>query len=166
MGVIPWWTLTYVASTVAVNVIWGVVPWLGSFIVGAIFMVRDAAQEEVGPKVLWATALGVGISYVAASPGVALASAAAFGIGEGLDFVMCHLLRGRSLRQRMFLTQPVNVAVDSAIFLLGLQLGIGLPWSWSLFGIQCGSKMVALVALAWPRSAAAQTEEAPSHDAT
>lgn len=150
---IPWWTLGYIASTVLVNVLWGWIPWVGSFVVGAIFMIRDAAQEEVGPKVLWATALGMGISYVAAGPGVALASAAAFGVGEGFDYVACHYLRGRPLRQRMLITQPLNVATDTAVFLLGLQLGIGLPWSWGLFGIQCASKMTALVALTVPARA-------------
>lgn len=147
MRKIPWWTVAYVASVVVVNVLWGVVPWVGSFIVGFCFLFRDGSQDELGARVLWATAAGVLLSYLMASPGVALASAAAFAIGEGTDFLMCRWLRDQPLRSRMLITQPVNVAMDTSVFLLGLQMGIGLPWSWSMFGIQCASKMAALVVL-------------------
>lgn len=147
------WLAVYVASMVLVNVLFGWVPLIGSIVVGGIFLARDAAQDFSPKLTLAATFVGIGLSYAMASPGVALASAAAFAVGELSDFGACHLLCHRTLRERMIITQPLSVLLDTTVFMVGLMYGIGLPWSWSMFAVQVGSKFVALavLVLVWRR---------------
>jgi uncharacterized PurR-regulated membrane protein YhhQ (DUF165 family) len=147
------WLAVYVVSMVGVNILFGWVPVVGSIVVGGIFLARDAAQDYSPRLTLGATFLGLGLSYAMASPGVALASALAFGVGEFSDFAACHFLRHRTLRERMIITQPISVFLDTTVFLLGLMYGIGLPWSWTMFGTQVVSKFVALavLVLVWRR---------------
>jgi len=148
------WLAVYVVSMVGVNLLFGVVPLVGSFVVGGIFLVRDAAQNAVGKWVLLATAVGVVLSYFMASPGVALASALAFAAGEFSDYALNVRWRQKTLRERMILTQPVSVLLDTVVFMVGLILGTGMLWSWSMFGVQVGSKMAAFAVLfAIPRAA-------------
>lgn len=145
------WLVAYVASTVLVNVLWGIVPWVGSFVVGGIFLIRDAAQDRSGRWVLAATGAGIVLSYLMASPAVSLASSAAFAVSEVSDYAINARLMHKPLWERMLITQPLNVVLDTAVFLLGLQMGLGVPWSWGMFGIQVASKSAAVVAVRWVR---------------
>lgn len=145
----------YVASIVFVNWAFGVLPVLrfgsdiwspASIIVGAIFILRDFAQRELGHRVLLASLLGIVISYVMADPRVATASAIAFGVSEATDWAVFSLLRS-SFRRRVVLSSLVGVPVDTACF-LGL-LGF---FSWTGFAVMVASKLVALaVVFAMPR---------------
>jgi uncharacterized PurR-regulated membrane protein YhhQ (DUF165 family) len=138
------WLVVYVASMVVVNLLFGWVPFVGSIVVGGIFLARDAAQDYSPRLTLAATFAGIGLSYAMANQGVAIASAAAFAVGELSDFGACYALRHRTLRERMIITQPLSVFLDTTVFMVGLMYGIGLVWSWSMFSVQVVSKFAAL----------------------
>ncbi len=119
-------TLLYVALIVAVN--WGftVVPLVQipggemwpplSLVVGFIFVLRDFAQREIGHRVLLAMLVGAGLSYIMASPVVAVASAAAFLLSELADWAVFTITR-RPLSQRILISSAIGTPVDSAVFL-------------------------------------------------
>jgi queuosine precursor transporter len=135
------WTVAYVASVVAVNVIFGIVPWLGSFIVGGIFILRDLSQREIGHRVLLASAIGIGISYLMANPAIATASAVAFGVSEVLDWIVFSRWRG-SFRSRVIASSIAGAPVDSALFML-----LAGFFAWPGFAVMTGSKLLALAVL-------------------
>jgi len=130
-------TALYIALIVAVNYAFSVVPLVKlpdgtmwppvALLVGFVFVVRDFAQREVGHKVLLAMLVGVGISYVMANPFVAVASAAAFLIGELVDWAVYTFTR-RPLSQRILFSSLLGAPVDSAVFLgiLGLLSPVGV----------------------------------------
>lgn len=138
------WTAVYVASIVGVNLLFGVVPFIGSFVVGGIFILRDFAQREIGHRVLLASVAGIGISYAMAGPGVALASAAAFGASEACDWAVFTLTK-RPFRERVIASSLVSVPVDSAVFLLALG-----AFGWAPLAVQIASKLVALAVVLRP----------------
>ncbi len=122
-------TLIYIALIVAVN--WGftVVPLVKmpggemwppmSLAVGFIFVVRDFAQREVGHRVLIAMLVGAGLSYVMASPYVAIASAAAFLVSELVDWLV-YTFTHRPLAARILYSSLLGTPVDSIVFLWGI----------------------------------------------
>ena len=144
----------YVAIIVAVNVMFNAGAWwanVATVCVGLGFIVRDYAQRDLGDKVLYATALGVGISFIMASPGVAVPSAVAFALSETVDWAVVRRLWARPMWERVLMSHLVSVPLDSAVFLVGLVWGIGLPWSWQMFGQMVALKMAALVVIWWRR---------------
>jgi uncharacterized PurR-regulated membrane protein YhhQ (DUF165 family) len=145
---IPVWTALYVCIIVLVNVAFGIAPLIANVIVGVGFIVRDLAQREVKDRILWATALGVVLSYLMADKGVAVASAVAFGIAETVDWYVVRRLHDRPMLTRMLVSHLVSVPVDSTIFLVGLVLSIQMPWSWMVWGTMILLKFVAL-AIIW-----------------
>ncbi|SBW03036.1 conserved membrane hypothetical protein [uncultured delta proteobacterium] len=129
------YALLYVFSVVLVNWLFTVIPpvmlpggevWPPtSLVVGFVFVIRDYAQRAVGHKVLFAMLAGAGISYFMAGPEIAFASMAAFLVGEVLDWTM-YTYTGRPFSQRIFLSSLVSTPVDSAVFLLLINMaGLG-----------------------------------------
>lgn len=122
-------TLVYIALIVAVN--WGftVVPLVElpggemwppmSLAVGFIFVVRDFAQREIGHRVLIAMLIGAGLSYVMAAPYVAIASAAAFIVAEGADWLI-YTVTKRPLSERILYSSVIGTPLDSIVFLYGI----------------------------------------------
>jgi len=122
-------TLIYIALIVAVN--WGftvvaLVKMQGgemwppmSLVVGFIFVVRDFAQREIGHRVLVAMLIGAALSYVMASPFVALASAAAFFVSELADWLV-YTVTKRPLSQRILFSSLLGTPIDSVVFLYGI----------------------------------------------
>ena len=118
--------ITYILLIVGVNWAFSVTPviplrngevWAPlSLIVGFIFVVRDVAQRRVGHHILWGMLAGCAISWKLASPGIALASAAAFALGELADWVIFTLTR-RPLSSRILLSSLIAVPLDSLTFL-------------------------------------------------
>lgn len=150
------WTAAYVSSVVAVNWAFTVLPMIstpwgpispGTVLVGGIFILRDFSQREIGHRVLGATLLGIGISYVMADPFVALASAAAFGASEIVDWAIYTVTR-RPFKQRVVASSLVSVPVDTAVF-LGMLGWLSFPG----FVLMCATKWIALGALALPAPA-------------
>lgn len=112
----------YVLSIVFVNwaftvfpMLWGVLP-AATFVVGLVFVLRDLAQRQCGHYVLLAMASGVAISVYMASPGVALASGAAFAVSETIDWLVYSYTR-RPWRDRILLSSVISTPFDSMVFL-------------------------------------------------
>lgn len=127
---------TYIALIVGVNFAFTVTPLIPlpngemwaplSLIVGFIFVVRDYAQRRVGHHVLWGMLVGCVVSWFMASPRLALASAAAFAVGELGDWAV-YTFTHRSFSQRILISSLVGAPLDSIVF-LGM-IGLATPWS-------------------------------------
>jgi uncharacterized PurR-regulated membrane protein YhhQ (DUF165 family) len=149
------WVALYVVTIVAVNWSWANVPpiWggvtAGSIAVGFLFLVRDAAQGEVGHRRIWgAMVLGAFLSALGAPWRIAAASFGAFIVAEGIDWAVFTYLK-RPKIERMVWSSAAGVPVDSLIFLLGAGY-----FTAAGFAVMVACKFVAvaaLVALWFPR---------------
>jgi queuosine precursor transporter len=120
------WVVAYIASIVLVN--WGftVVPLVSlgdlgmwppmSLVVGAVFVLRDYAQREVGHWVIPAMLIGGALSWWMASPAVAIASVSAFLISELADWAVYTFTR-RPFRERVLYSSALGTPIDSAVCL-------------------------------------------------
>lgn len=146
-------TLLYIALIVAVNYGFSVVPLVKlpdgtmwppmSLVVGFIFVVRDFAQREIGHKVLLAMLVGAALSYVMASPYVAIASAAAFLVSEVVDWLVYSLTK-RPLSQRILTSSLLATPLDSAVFLYGIG-----AFSWAGVLAMTVSKLIGAAIVWW-----------------
>ena len=87
-----------------------------SLAVGFVFVVRDYAQQRVGHHILWAMLVGCALSWLFASPELALASAAAFAVGELADWAV-YTFTGKPFSQRILLSSLLGTPLDSLVFL-------------------------------------------------
>ena len=119
-------TALYVILIVAVNYGFTVVPLVAlpggevwppiSLLVGFIFVARDYAQREIGHRVIIAMLAAGVLSYVMASPFIAVASVAAFLISEFADWAV-YTFTGRTFARRVLLSSAVGTPIDSVVFL-------------------------------------------------
>lgn len=118
-------TSLYILFVILVNTLFLVVPpihifgvdlVLGELVVGAIYIVRDFAQREIGHYVFFAMIAAALISYVLADPTIALASLAAFSVGEIIDWLIFTFTK-RPLSKRLLLSAGLSAPIDSWIFL-------------------------------------------------
>lgn len=138
--------LTYIGLIAGVNWAFAIIPLVelpggdlwspAALIVGFVFVVRDFAQRRVGHHILWAMLAGCAISWIMASPQLALASAAAFAIGELADWT-CYTFTKRPFSQRILLSSAIGVPLDSFAFLSFI--GIASPMS---IAIMSASKLL------------------------
>ncbi|MDR1857804.1 MAG: VUT family protein [Desulfovibrio sp.] len=136
----------YATLVVGVNWAFAVVPMVAlpngdvwtpvSLVVGFIYIVRDFVQIRTGHHVLWAMLAGCIASWYLASPELAIASAAAFAVGEAFDWALFSFTR-RPFSQRILLSSLVGVPLDSFVF-LGL-VGMATPVT---FAAMTASKLV------------------------
>lgn len=129
--------LVYIALIAGANWIYEVTPLVTlpggdlwspvDLIVGFVFVVRDFAQRRVGHHVLWAMLAGIAISWAMVSPELALASAAAFAIGELADWAIFSLT-GKPFSQRILVSSLLGAPLDSLVFLtlVGLASPVGM----------------------------------------
>lgn len=98
-----------------------------SLVVGFTFVVRDYAQKRVGHHILWAMLAGCAVSWFLASPELAIASAAAFAVGELADWAIFTFTK-RPFSQRILLSSLLGTPLDSLVFLtlIGLATPLGL----------------------------------------
>jgi len=145
------WTATYILSIVLVNWLFVVVPplptpigelYLATLVVGAVFVLRDYAQREIGHKVLLATLTAGVITWFMTTPALAVASIAAFAISEMADWAVFSFT-GRPLQKRILISSLISVPLDSLAFLY--LSGYLTPIS---FGTETLSKAVG-VAIVW-----------------
>lgn len=115
----------------------------GTFTAGLVLAARDAVRESAG---IWASyaciAAGVTASALMASPQLALASGAAFGLSELVDAAIYERLRQAGKTRALAASNAVGAAVDSCLFLTlaGFPLWPALPG-------QIGVKWAVAVAL-------------------
>jgi queuosine precursor transporter len=143
------WTIACVASVVAVNALFLLVPpftvggitlTLGSFVVGATFILRDFAQREIGHRVLWATIAGTVVTAFM-SPGLAIASGVAFLASETLDWAVFSRWPGE-FRSRVVASSLAGAPIDSVIFMT-----LAGFFSWPGMLVMTASKLCALALL-------------------
>lgn len=145
-------TAAYVGSVVAVNVgfvylpapvIFGEHVPLTALLVGFVFVVRDYCQRQIGHWVIAWMAVACALSYLMASPKVAVASAIAFAIAEGIDWLVYTVTR-KPLSQRILLSSLIATPLDSWVF-LGL-----MGWASPLgIALMTACKLVAAFLIYW-----------------
>lgn len=129
----------YVGCVVALNVGFSHQPQLDvlwSTLAGGVLALRDGAQRSWGHGVLGWMLVAAGLSYQLGNPAVALASAAAFGVSESVDWLV-YTTTQRPFAERVWRSVLASAPVDTAVFLNLAQL-----WSWPLFAIGAGSKIL------------------------
>lgn len=85
-------------------------------LVGFVFVSRDFAQRRVGHHILWGTLAGSILSWWWATPQLALASAAAFAVGEMGDWALFTFTK-RPFSQRILISSLIGCPLDSLVFL-------------------------------------------------
>ena len=88
-------TISYIIAIVVLNMAVVYLPHVAAFgesfspadvMVGLIYLVRDFAQREIRHYIFAAMIIGASLSYILATPDIALASASAFIVGECIDW--------------------------------------------------------------------------------
>ena len=102
-----------------------------------MLVLRDVTQRSWGQGTLVLMLVAAAVSYRLATPQLALASAAAFLISETIDWGVYSLTQ-RPFADRVLLSVAFSAPVDTALFLLLANI-----WSWQLFGLGLGAKLVA-----------------------
>jgi queuosine precursor transporter len=89
----------------------------GVYLIGLILVLRDLVQRTSGPWVTLALImLGTGIVALM-SPALAVASALAFLVSEGIDFAIYTYLERDTFIGAVLISNLVSIVVDSIIFL-------------------------------------------------
>lgn len=109
-----WLTAHYGFTSVG----FGLMATAGTFVAGAAFVARDSMQDTSGRLVALAVLVaGAGLSWFAATPQLALASAAAFGLSELADMAIYTPLRRRGYVRAAVASNLVGSIVDTFVFL-------------------------------------------------
>lgn len=96
----------------------GLVATAGTYLAGLAFVARDAVQDTAGRA--WAFAalvVGAALSWVLATPQLAVASAVAFGLSELVDMAIYTPLRKRGYVRAAIASNLVGSVVDTVVFL-------------------------------------------------
>jgi uncharacterized PurR-regulated membrane protein YhhQ (DUF165 family) len=112
-----------------------------SLAVGMIFVLRDYAQREIGHRVLLLMLVGAVLSYVLATPAIAMASLAAYIVSETVDWALYTFAR-MDFRRRVLVSSLISAPVDSAVFLMAI--GVHSP---SAIVLMTVSKWIGIAAL-------------------
>lgn len=118
------------------------------WVVAISFVLRDITQITLGKQITW-VAIGTGtiLTWVLASPGLAIASGAAFLISESTDAAIFTPLanRGRFLLGVTIAGYAAGF-IDSAVF---LRLAFGSWHGWIQLGIAKAIVVAAVTPIAW-----------------
>jgi queuosine precursor transporter len=124
------WTLSYIIAILAVNwlfapsqLVEGVTFWktawgdlfLANLVVGAVFVLRDYAQREIGHRILLATIIAGILTYFTVDPAIAIASLVAFVISETADWGVYSFWK-KSLQSRILVSSLIAVPLDTVVF--------------------------------------------------
>jgi queuosine precursor transporter len=124
------WTVSYIASILAVNWLFapahlvpGVTTWatpwgdifLANLVVGAVFVLRDYAQREIGHRILLATFAAGVLTYFMVDPAIAIASLVAFTASEMADWGVFSFWK-KPLQQRILVSSLIAVPLDTVLF--------------------------------------------------
>jgi uncharacterized PurR-regulated membrane protein YhhQ (DUF165 family) len=101
-----------------IPVCFGLVATAGTYLAGVTFVLRDSIQDTAGKyAVIALIVLGAGLSYLVASPFIALASGVAFLASETADLVVYTPLRERGYVRAAIASNVVGALVDTVLFL-------------------------------------------------
>lgn len=118
-------TISYILAIVILNMAVVYLPMVAAFgqhvspadvMVGFIYLTRDFAQRELKHYIFIAMLVGAVLSYILATPTIALASMSAFLVGEIIDWAIFTFTK-KPLSQRLLLSAVVSSPFDSAVFL-------------------------------------------------
>ena len=124
----PVLAVLFIACIIAANVVttdygmvpvgFGLVATAGTYFAGATFILRDSLQDVAGKRwTLAVIAAGAAISFLFASPAIALASAVAFGMSELADLAVYTPLRKRGYVRAAIASNIVGAFIDTVVFL-------------------------------------------------
>ncbi len=142
----------YVVAILVLNIGFSYVPMIDlgfgllspmALLAGAVFVLRDFAQRQVGHYIIFGMAIGAVLSYLLADPYVATASVAAFVLAELVDW-MIYTVTKKPFSQRVLVSSLISTPVDTLVFLFlitGLTTGT--------FILMVLSKMVAALIVWW-----------------
>lgn len=127
----------------------------GVYVVGVSLVLRDVVQWTLGKTAsLIALALGAALSYLVADPFVAVASAAAFGLSELLDFAIFTPMQKRTAAGAVLVAGLAGAALDSYVFLIlafhSTQF-FTAQWVGKSYGIILAALLIPLVRRRWLR---------------
>lgn len=89
----------------------------GTLWAGVTLTLRDVLHETVGGRgVAVAISVGAGLSWLLASPQIAVASGVAFGVSEIVDSVVYARLRARSRLGAVIGSNAIGLLIDSVLF--------------------------------------------------
>ena len=129
-------TISYIVLIVLLNSLFTYLPYWhlfgelfspADFFVGLIYVIRDFVQREIRHKVIIAMIIGCGISWVFAQQQAAIASVAAFAVGETLDWLI-YTYTKKPLSQRILWSSAISAQADSVVnlYLLAQLNWVGL----------------------------------------
>lgn len=87
-----------------------------ALVAGAVFVVRDFAQREVGHKVLFGMVAGCLLSYFMADPFIAVASALSFAVSELTDWATFTVTK-KNFYDRVLISSAIATPLDTLVFL-------------------------------------------------
>ena len=143
-------TLSYLFFIVLLNTLFTYVPdidfagqpvSIADFVVGLIYVFRDFAQRESRHWVIPAMLLGCLISWFFAEEQAALASVAAFAVGEILDWGIYTFTR-KPLSRRILWSSLISSPIDSAVLLYFLE-----RLQWTNFAVMTLTKFAGVILL-------------------
>jgi uncharacterized PurR-regulated membrane protein YhhQ (DUF165 family) len=122
------WPVAYVAAIVLANVLtehFGLVPagfglmtTAGTYAAAFVIVSRNFTQDVIGKRmVLVLMGIGVILTWVLASPILAVASGVAFALSEAADMAVYTPLRNRGRSRAVALASGVGAVVDTFVFL-------------------------------------------------
>lgn len=111
-----------------------------AIVTGLILVVRDFAQREVGHWIFIPLLIGIALSFGMAPPQIALASAAAFGVSETVDWFI-YTVSKRPLSQRVLHSSALSAPLDSAVFWFLASLAVPGVFTWSTVITAIASKL-------------------------
>lgn len=112
-----------------------------AIVTGLVLVVRDFAQREIGHAIFIPLFIGIGLSFFMAPPEIALASAAAFGISEMVDWFV-YTVSKRPLSQRVLISSCFSAPLDSAVFWMLASLAVPGVFTWSTVLTAIASKLL------------------------
>lgn len=96
----------------------GLMATAGTYAAGLAFVARDAVQDAAGRiAVLGALAVGGVLSWILATPALAVASVVAFGLSELADMAIYTPLRTRGYVRAAIASNLLGAVVDTVLFL-------------------------------------------------
>lgn len=117
----------------------GLMVTAGTYAAGFALLARDFVQQYAGMKWVFAgIASGIALSWVLASPALAIASAAAFGIAELSDLIAYLCVRRLGFITAAAISNLVSAPIDTMIFLAVA----GFPLTWVTFDGQLVGKLL------------------------
>ena len=143
-------SICYIVAIVVLNMAVVYLPHVAAFgesfspadvMVGLIYLVRDFAQREIKHYILPAMLMGVLLSYMLATPQIALASASAFLVGEAIDYLIFTFAK-KPLSQRLLLSAIISSPFDSMVF-----LSVGGRFYWLPITVMTLGKFVGVLCL-------------------